>query len=317
MKTIGNPKKEAEIYVGKIFKGKFDTCIGLIEAFASIPELDIPLIDIEPIKKIVRNKDGSIDPKECKNFLLGKNPELLGVVKELDLAAKELIGNSLLMHEYLHHVRVLNMEDEVGAVETIPELAQIIDKYSLPNLDQEMLKNFVMTLPELVKTLDSIYDMYGTGYDQYTCKALPQNPKEILQYFYELVPELFKMNLTPNVGECISQAVTTLSMLCSVTSTPAIKDALEELISSLKEPDTYYARVIRGDITQSVAAKAYCSIMQEHALDFVVSALDVVMDMDNQKQLTFKKGFGIDTNDPQLINICSNYIQLGYVTRGI
>ena len=142
MKTIGNPKKEAEIYVGKIFKGKFDTCIGLIEAFASIPELDIPLIDIEPIKKIVRNKDGSIDPKECKNFLLGKNPELLGVVKELDLAAKELIGNSLLMHEYLQHVRVLNMEDEVGAVETIPELAQIIDKYSLPNLDQEMLKNF-------------------------------------------------------------------------------------------------------------------------------------------------------------------------------
>ena len=116
MDTIGNQKKESEKYVAKLLKGKFSTIVSFNDIVSSIPNLELELLEeeMEQIKDTFLSKNGEVNEKVGKKFLLGEASEIYDLLSNIIVKSKSLLESSMVLHEQNHIKRLLKLENDIN-----------------------------------------------------------------------------------------------------------------------------------------------------------------------------------------------------------
>jgi len=319
MDTIGNQKKESEKYVAKLLKGKFSTIVSFNDIVSSIPNLELELLEeeMEQIKDTFLSKNGEVNEKVGKKFLLGEASEIYDLLSNIIVKSKSLLESSMVLHEQNHIRRLLKLENDINNTRDMAEFSLVVDAASLDDMDQYVLKEMVEKLPSFIQSLLNLGSIYNTGYISYESTPFPSKVPEVKTFLPEFCRTLFDLPLPFSVGVIIGSIVDTIATLVQPEKpVPYVVDIVEELIDCFKNPENYYSKVKQGEITQATVGQMFCYCMPGYALDFALMLFDDLESMTYSEQINYKKSFGIIDDNTDLLQLCSTYIKLGYMIQG-
>lgn len=316
--TIGNSELDSEYLAAQIIRGVLfpPEYIQTRSYFCDIKIVDfvadIYMLQMSIQKEIV-SPFGTLQDKKVEKFSSGDHPALLELVKMLQAKCEDLLpvyeeGAREAFREALKEMHEnIQGQDFLGMGQAFQVAAS--HKAELDHL--RITKN---TLEIISNQCEYLIQNYGVSDAKLKKKGIkPGNNTEYKLFIQDLInqPESFSGNivLAMTMGRTLDAIKKALPMSDPVLN-PFKLDETECLLESLCYPKDFYNMCESDKIVSRGIGETFGKCYPEYWKKFFNMYLEKYEDMDYQKQIQFRKCFGVGKNDTALVQFIYSTLSL-------
>lgn len=319
---LGDIELESEYLVCQIIRGDIypSEYVDVRLQFSSLEMVEIPgeiPVLLQQLKKMIITPFGIIDDKDVNKFSEGKHPKLL----ELVMLLKEEVEKTIPIYKQAFQDKYDDMqrelENNMHGQDIIGEAEAIkVTMGEKPFIDYLTETN--LSLMKLSTNLEYIINDYGSF------KIKLKKPKikvglnpDYMMYIknIQLHPEL--VTDSSILAICLGRTIDAINRALPNIGLHDILDPFKKqesecILEVLTYPKDFYSKCENEEIVSGGVGTEFGGCYPAYYKKFILMYLEDFDKMDYQKQINFRKCFGIPEDNSQLLQLTSKYINLSY-----
>lgn len=320
MKTIGSSELEAEYIASKLLYGMIIPAeySRLRILISEIPEIDLSnfSLDIERLKKEVITNLGLVDDFEVEQFFYGKNVVLYKLLSQIKNKASNMLPTLIQASNEEAANQAMKTQAALANSPDVLDMVQYLNLQSEKSAELQAIEDIVISAELAIQKIEAILELYGMVNVKLTKK---HNEINDLNEFKLFIDEL--SNSVPESGQDPIIVVKLVSAIDAINKfipsdelNPFAIELLKNEYEQLCHPKDFYKNCKLDQILTPDIAKGVYSSYPEFYYKFISMLLEGYDKLTYQEQISFKKCFGLEMDDSELISLCSSYIKLGYMS---
>lgn len=306
----------SEIIQGVLYPAPYTNLRNNLSKIKPIQEIEI---DYLPLMKILFDKKGFLKDSEVEHFWYGNNVKLLQELTKLQTTLQDAISffNVAIPNQI---IAIQNELSNKMVGQDVVGLSQAIDSVQYNNMiiDSKQVTLNALKIQEGV--INAIIEAYGLSSQRLKHKknivpSLSPNYKVYLNELSTNISEYVENIETSMVlGRVLDSIITTLPPPNNLDTFK--KEEVENLLKVLSHPKEFYTFCRLQEIISPLVGTLFGHCYPGFYHMFLDMYLDDYEKMNYQEQINFRKCFGLDENNSQLITLCSNYINRDFNPQG-
>jgi hypothetical protein len=322
LETVGNPGLESEYLASCILKGLIETpeYLELRMNIASLQFIDVSqklLTICDEIQKKTVSNFGLVERPIVKQYYYGKAPELKELIDE---ALKEVYILSqfykMAVPEKQAFIETVMQHDIENSPMTYEDIGQNINKYQVDQNHLDELYQTHIKLEKMQGVLKAIERIYRNNAKLSTKEFAPKYDTKYRLYIQDLLQNIDKATHNPIISMNVAKAIDAIQSTAPKDDLdPYIMDVCNNVIEALTEPESFYNMCKRDQIVSSSVGQMFGHCYPEFYNKFLDMYIEDVPKLEHQEVLDFRKCFGLDSDDSELVALCSPYVKLGFTKQ--
>src|SRR6516225_3163488 len=166
--------------------------------------------------------------------------------------------------------------------------------------------------PELKELIDeALKEVYILS--QFYKMAVPEKQafiETVMQHDIENSPMTYE-----DIGQNINKYQVDQNHLDELYQTHIKLEKMQGVLKAITEPESFYNMCKRDQIVSSSVGQMFGHCYPEFYNKFLDMYIEDVPKLEHQEVLDFRKCFGLDSDDSELVALCSPYVKLGFTKQ--
>lgn len=284
---------------------------------SELPILDTS--DLSPLtypKNLVDSK-GLLKASAIESYYLGKNESLLSEFENLLMEVTKLIPEyQIIVKKFYEYIESTLDNSDLGYF--FDEFASTVNSVQGTADEMQRYDDLQIDLRKLEGLLNFTISQYGVGVSKIPSKGYFKTYNtEYKLYLNTLLTDYENVVTSPEVMMVLGKVIDSISTLDKPEDTSTFtKEQRENLLELLMNPEDFYKRCKLQEIISPLVGTLFGHCYPGFYHMFLDMYLDDYEKMNYQEQINFRKCFGLDENNSQLVTLCSNYINRDFNPQG-